>query len=510
MSPRKKSVVLEEFKAVLDELDSAIKTGRAEVARAKLEEISKKKLPRDYVVQVAALARRAEIPDTALRVLGPIVRPARPLAHPATPNETAEYAACLVKIGATTEAFNLLAKIDPRTCPSSLLYKAFAHIAMWDYTASIPLLEAYIAHPEADEYLHFVSRVNLASSLTYERRHNEALLLIDALLNETKSKGFTLLHGNLLELRAQNAIQSSEWEEAEESLAAAEAALAETGARFGLFVRKWRTFYELLRKGEDPKVLLELKRVRKEAESHRHWETQRDCDRVMALVTHDKKLATRLFFGTPFESFRKKLAKDWGERLELPENYEWHGPGKGGPELDLIRGQLEGAKDPLRPGGIIHRFLLTLTSDFYRSQRLACLFAALYPGEFYSPSLAASRLHQASNRLRTWFEKNKLPLALSEAGGFYRLELTGPIKIVVGRPDQAAESPQVLLLREKLGGAEQWFNVRDAAKVLDTSARSALRLLNELREANAIERQGTGNKMQYRFVQRAAKGVQAA
>lgn len=181
--------------------------------------------------------------------------------------------------------------------------------------------------------------------------------------------------------------------------------------------------------------------------------------------------------------------------------------------LDLIRGQLPGAKDPLRAGGILHRFLLTLCSDFYRSQRLACLFAALYPGEFYSPALASSRLHQASNRLRNWFEVNKLPLELSEANGFYRLELTGPIKILVPRPDRAAEDPQVILLREKLAVTDQWFNVRDAATVLDTSTRSALRLLNDLRAAGTIERQGTGNKMQYRFVNRsngAASSEQAA
>ncbi len=498
MSPRLKKLSQDDFTSSLNELDSLIKSGQASEARKILTSFQNLKIPRDLACRVASLARRAELPDIALKLLGPIVRSGKPLAKPVTDSEKAEYAANLVKIGATTEAFSLLKTIDREKCAAVCFFEAFAHISLWNYRGSIPLLETYLKHPLAEPYLTLVAKVNLASSLTFERHHDQALFVIERLIGEAKEKSLTLLHGNLLELRAQNAIFNKRWTEADESLEQANILLAATGARFGLFIKKWKTFSLILQNGLTNESLSQLQEIRTEASVQKHFETLRDCDRVLALTTHDFSLGSRLFFGTPFDSFRQRLRSDWGERFNLPEFFDWKlgPPGESLISLNLHTGEMKNAREPLKTGGILHRLLQVLSSDFYRPQRLACLYSALYPGEYFNASSASLKIHQAVNRLRAWIKKNRLPLVIVEATGFYSLDSTAPFSLRVSHPERLAANPLLEQLLIKWP-ENAWFSVKEAAGITKLSASSTLRLLNELRNEGSLLRQGSGKNIRY-------------
>lgn len=80
-------------------IDEHIKRGDFAGARVALEKFRRRRVPREFVVDVAALARRAFCPDLALRLLNPFVRPSRKSAATATEREKAEYSASLIRVG---------------------------------------------------------------------------------------------------------------------------------------------------------------------------------------------------------------------------------------------------------------------------------------------------------------------------------------------------------------------------------------------------------------------------
>lgn len=236
-----------DFNALLPNLDSLIRSGQSKIARAKLEEVAKTKLPRSIILSLASLARRAELPLLALRWLNPIVRPSPKAPVSATPEEQAEYAAVLIKIGAHEEGLSLLQKLDDSSLPQVSLFRAFGKIGLWDYQGAIPCLEAYVRHPKADSYQALVAEVNLVASYVYARDFSRAETLLERLLPRTHGEGAFLLYGNLRELKAQCCILQSHWDEAARALEEAHVALAETGQVFEFFVRKWKVIELVLR-----------------------------------------------------------------------------------------------------------------------------------------------------------------------------------------------------------------------------------------------------------------------
>lgn len=490
------------LQALIDDIHERIRKGDVAGARHALGELGRRRVPRVSALTVARLARRAELPALAIRVLNPIVRPGPRKEADATDEEKAEYAACLTKIGASEEADVLLASLSPEAVPMALLYRAFALITRWDYEGAIPLLDAFAAVRSVEPYWRIVARVNLASAHVYVHHGKQAGKLLDALLEETKRGEHSLLHGHVLDLAAVNAMQEKAWAEAESYLRRAEelASRDEGGAR-PFFLRKWRAVLEASRKGPKPGAIEGLRAVRREALERRHWETVRDCDRYEATVARDRALLVHLWFGTPFEKFRENMLREFGEPVAIPPEYEWR-LGKAGREkahtLDLFTGEISHGRK-LKPGGLVHRTLVSLCADFYRPVRLAALHYRLYPREYYNPVSAPLRVHQALWELRQWIAKARFPLAIEEREGFYRVTTEGDCRIRVrGGAALGAKAPALLdILRREWPAMP--FSLSDASERLAVSPRSTLRIVREGIEAGELERSGRAALTRYRF-----------
>src|SRR5262249_5493625 len=142
----------------------------------------------------------------------------------ATEKERVEYAAALVRVGATMEAIELLRTCDAKQTPEVSLYLAYAHVTQWDYAASIPLLAKYLPHAP-DLYQAIVVKLNLAAALVHERHHDPAQHLLSELEAETRSERLESLYGNTLERLAELAIDRRRTAEAERYLDRAEKAV---------------------------------------------------------------------------------------------------------------------------------------------------------------------------------------------------------------------------------------------------------------------------------------------
>ncbi|MCB0384157.1 MAG: hypothetical protein KDD43_02095, partial [Bdellovibrionales bacterium] len=77
-----------------------MRSGKGHKVRQALRTLNLSRVPRSQAPIVANLAHRLNLPDLALRLLNPIVRPKDHLDKQATPRECAEYAVALIRLGA--------------------------------------------------------------------------------------------------------------------------------------------------------------------------------------------------------------------------------------------------------------------------------------------------------------------------------------------------------------------------------------------------------------------------
>jgi hypothetical protein len=303
-------------------------------------------------------------------------------------------------------------------------------MAQWNYRASIPVLERYIALPQLDAYQRLIGQVNLAAALVHEWVWDDAEPVLQGIREEAAGIGDRTLLANALELCAQRAIHLERWAEAKRCLEEGEAQLAGRGGLDVLFIEKWKTILKLRQSGAGPASheLELLSRLRRKAEAIRHWETVRDCDLVRASIMMDRELLMHVYFGTPFDSFRIRILRELDRPVDIPRGILW-APGRDcgkGAILDLFRGHWSTRKWAWGPGSTLYRIFSVLVSDFYRPFRVGLLFGQTYPGEHFNPASSPGRIHQTIRGLRLFFAENGLPLKVAWTGRGYRLTASTP------------------------------------------------------------------------------------
>lgn len=486
---------------LLEQTDHAIKAGQGRVARRILRSSDLNRVPRAHRSKLANIARRADLPNLAVSLLNPLVRPStRKKGDAATDVEKAEYAAALTSIGAADEAIEVLGEFDSSQTPAALLYHAFALFGSWDYAAAIPLLESYVQSSSLSEYERLVGRVNLAAALVHTKCLDRAEPMLIELKAFAQKQGHRLLLGNVLEIWAQAAIHAKDWKLAERLLAESRATLASSESLGEFFVKKWEVILSALRSDSLASCQKAFDRLRQEALQWQHWETLRDLDFFTASISRDAHAALHVYAGTPFAAFRSRLLLEIPFSLDIPSSYLWRLGAKARPthQISLIDGRNGDGEQILEVGQVMHRLLRLLASDFYRPMRVPTLFSRLFPGEHYHPIHSSMRVHQAMKRLRTWMDRSGLPIAIEEFNGFYSLK--GQRVEIVVPTDSGKETPERLVAQQlKARFPDDEFGVQDVRQALGTTERTAQRILRELLSQGLVVKVGKGRATSYRF-----------
>lgn len=484
----------------LEKIDKLIRAGHGAEAQHALEKLTKDKLARKDLTAASALAWRCNRPLVGIRLLNSIVRPSHRRPTQATEAERIEYAACLIKIGATDEALRLLATVEASYDPRRLLIEAFGYISQWRYQSALPLLSKYIASSGVTRYDKTVGKVNLAEALIHQGHDQQALSLLRELLHDASAQRLNLVLGKVLELSAQYWIFKKKYSEAEAYLDKAQKLLNESQSLDAFFVKKWHGLMEYSSKKGKGEAKATLDAIRADALERSHFETIRDCDRFEAIITKNGGLVQKLFFGTPFESFRDQLQADWGSPLASETHFIWQLSGAETSEcsLDLFEVSPAFALE-LKPGQLLHRLLTTLCRDFYRPFRVATLHSYLYPNEFFNPTSSPARIHEAVKRLRVWLEKHKLKVEITEDSGTYRLSSAKPFSIKVPSPSQPQTKSSSFLKIVRDQWPARGFTVNELSKVLECSPRTALTYVKEAESEGTVVREGQGPKTKYRL-----------
>lgn len=489
-------------KSDLKQIDGLIKKGLGKAAEEALVSFLAGGTQRQDLAEIAFCSWRIGRPDLGVKILNPVVRPEPRSPLHATPRELAEYAQCLVSLGAFEEGSKLLDGLDEKSFPRILFYRASVLVSQWRYGDSIPLLTRYCALPGLDAYGKLVAKVNLAAALVYEKHFVKAGYLLNELLHASHLRGHGLLLGRLLELSAENFIQQKKYGEAERFLVEAAKRLREMNGSEPIFVRMFTAFVNLWKRGTDEATLSAVQEVRREGERGGLAEVMRHCDRTIAIATQDAELLSYVYFGTPFKEYRERLVRDFGlkNRPDL-KSFVWNlGTGKAKPlALNLLTGNLVGSKAGLGEGSLIHRLVAALAHDLYRPARLVSLHARIYPTHFFHPLHSPPLVNTAIARLRSWCRENRFPLLVVAKKGTYRLSASAPIVLQLPEQIEWGSKQTSLLASVKQVWPNQWFSAADALGKVKTSRSSFARTLQNAVKEGELESVGSARATRYRF-----------
>lgn len=485
----------DDLKTLFDQVEERIVSGQIREAGEKLKRLRLRQIPRADLCRAAKLYRRVGWNEQSLRLLMPIVRPKAKLLQPASPEEKAEYAIGLQCAGSLDEARQLLDEIPEEQAPEVLLYKAIFRFPDWDYAGAIPDLSRLIQTSPSDSYLGQVARLNLAAAFVVEEDFVEAEEILIELTRTTAERGQNLLHCNCLEISAQAAIFSGDFNRAKEMLTQAETLLTGIKTFDRLWLIKWRAILEAMA-NEDPALLLS---ARAEAERRSHWETVRELDFITCKIRPTEELLLKLFFGSRSEAYRRRLAR----HFTLPEIDSAYVCAGGKFQSAVPKSPIRcfrDLRDELSPGDLPHLLLILLLSDAYLGMRSGEIHSRLFPNQFFNPYTSLDRVHHVVKRTKEMLDDQLPGLVLRLSEGFYRLdfsELKRPIEIPSQWPTPNALDVKLHALRERTNKSQ--FESKDVQTALELSRSAANRLIACWRDADIIDRLDYANPPRFKI-----------
>ncbi len=485
------------------QLEALVVSGRHEECRRRLDRVPPRSIQREWAAKYAQLAMRTHRSLFALKALHRFIHPGNPFEASATDSEKSTYASALLHLGAAHEALELLDSVNTERTPEALLQTAFAHFALWDYKAAIPILERFIAHPGPAPYRKLVGKVNLIAAHAYCRDWGKALPLLREAKSLCKSEGYGLLLGNCHELEAQALFFTGRYDEALAELGESRERLREQNGIYALFAEKWALFCECFR-SNSPESLARLRAFREKAREHSHWETIRECDLFEATLAGDGEIFRKVIFGTPSENYRQRARLVFGKVTRSSGRYRWRlGPPTDGADTPVF--------DPYEPQGPArtalhdrpHLFAAfeELTADFYKPAHLTALFRGVYPAEKFNPYTSPARVLRLLRRLNGWFEEAGLPLRVDLHKSEFSLAAEQPIDILLlrGKKRTAADG-KFAELKNAFPGKS--FSSAKVSGAMGISMASARRLIKTALSEGKVTAVGRGRGTSYRLASR--------
>ena len=470
---------------LIEECENLIRTGSPETAHKKLTSVHAADVSRDQRLALANLCRRVGLISSGLRLLTPLVHPDKGVwGLEATSAELAEHAMLLRKSGTAREALSTLNRADSNQTSEVFLNRAMCHIDLREYSEAVANLEIYLKQPEISPYKKLSASAHLASALFALDRWEQAGHFVNETIAQSTAENFNKITAQSLELRARIHLNYGRFNQARADLAS---------SRDTVSIYKWSRIIDAM-ENRDKNILLEF---RQDAAAHHNWETVREADRFHLKLEFDENRFNWLLFGTPFSAYRKSVEM---EHQRSPARQELMFGDDRAPALDLVTGEITGPMICQAPPRLVHRLVNALLRDFYQPIPTGCLFAELFPGEYFNVFSSVHRVHQAIHRARKWFDSQKIPVAIVESQGHYSLAINGhfAVRVPYERQTLEAEARRFHALLQHFGS--KGFTARQARQDLGLTPAVFKSLMNWAEETGNVSRLGAGPSTRYRIL----------
>lgn len=490
-------------KRQLQAMDQWIKQGQINRAKEALEELCRPGLDEEVSLNLAKLCRRCGLIQLGLRVLEGHSFDERGRPQYNSPN-LIEYAALLARAGGGVEALTLMSKASDQSSSDAVFTQSAALINCGRFEAAISVLESFIAKHPSNEYSALVARLNIANSLIYLDAYDQVEPWLEEVLEHTEEQAFKLLRANSYELLCKACVARGQLDQASRFLDRAEKILsADEGFSDALYLLKWKAIIYDLQTKEPAGESEAFKQLQTRARKMKHFETLREYDLFMGILTYNSERLKKVYFGSPYPGTQAKALRylkrqDQASSLSYTYKGEFSDLKASEPQCSehlrsLSVGQSQITEQlSLKKGQVNDRLFQILTSDLYNPIPKLSVNARLFPDKALTPHQSIHCLDQAIFRLNEVFRRGKLRAKVHANDHRCILSLNGHY-LVYG----AAKEEDALSRLKRVFG-EQTFKRKQVTAELGMSERSTSRWLQSAVESGHIEALGGGRSRSYR------------
>lgn len=484
----------EKYALKLDAIEEEIRKANWQVAAERLLALKNRKVPEAFLKRYAILARRANVPQYALSLLKPIVRGTNRKGVISSEDLRAEYAANLVRLGVCQEAQAIYNSIDYKKVPEAHQTAAHLHIKNWDYAQAITHLEAFLNISSLTKYTEAIAKINLSLCHIYEENYQVAANYLNDVLTLEANEQTHLLKGNALRFLGNMEYQQENYATALQFFKKARLQLSSSTGIDAFLIEKWIALSTLHLEAGSERSRQTVKEISEKALKIRHWESLRDIDYQLGMFDKNESLLLRVYFGTPFSSFRERILRKLPS-LSVPSEYTWN---LGKADALTPRTRFDINEQEIKAGQLIHRVLSALSKDFYRPLTSIDIFDKAFQDSAYSSKHSEQRVYQAMMRVRQWLEDKKLPLLVDSTDNYYSLGSSVALDFIV-RIEEKPMTQSEFRIKKLQETLPHPFTLAEAATVLGISARRTSDLLHENVKAGVLEITGKASKTRYIF-----------
>lgn len=466
----------------LNKIDLAIREARLDDARREFQLLRDKKWSRTQIVELCQIAKRLNESYMILRWLHPVIRSEVQLHPPPTSVEKSLFAMALTRIGAFSEAAEILKTLNEDR-PEIHYAKANLNVSQWKYAKAIRPLKRYVRSFSPTDYPSLIGQVNLLAAHVLSDQLDEALDLGPPLLERLPADKYPLLRANVLEIMSQLRFRQGEYNLMRPYLNEAAALLKNSNSDYELFVAKWKFILKLFEaKGRGERLGPDCRNLKRLAERRLSFETLREIDFYMALAAGDRELFLKVYTGTRFPDYRSRMRLLYGFNERAPSELSCRiGPPAQGAANEIV----DLASLNLTPTS--RQMLETLLSDFYRPIQIGEVYKELYPREYFAPQTALMRLYQVFRRLRLELRKRDAPLDIHWTRKQIQWCPTRSFTLQYQAPDALGSAPHAAD-RIASSFSSEPFSAHDVRKRLGISSASAYNLLKDAMAKKTIKR----------------------
>lgn len=460
------------------------------------------RITRPQLAKFCELLRRGGFPEKSVKLLFRYVRGKGRNLKRANAEELIEYAGALIALKATEEAKSLLQDESLRKRPKSYLFLAFAEINEWNYEKARDHLIKYLDLAPHASYERMIVMVNLLASKVFllpeGMQDPELGNEISKNIKFCEDNNYLTLKANLKEINTQFLLKTHSQNKAQESTKLISSIIDDPMAKDNLFIQKWSIIADTPQKGAKAEVIkkweLRLLALKELAEKIQHYETIREVDFYLSYFA--PALIEKVYFGTPYESYRRRITKE--HKPALPDFYWYSLSQEVSYKFDYL------TFNDFKLGSLPMRVILALVQDFYRPLNKYAFFTIVFQGEHFNPDSSFNKLHQAIFRARTWLKEKEIPLTIQEKNESFFL--SGPVAIKVYLQDKQnhvvlTDQNQIIWDEIQVHFSDQPFSVKEILSLgLFNNPRAAQRFLETKIRENLIEKSGKARSIQYRIL----------
>lgn len=477
----------------LSDLDLLIKNGQSAEAWDRFKKIKISEIRPNLLKDFSTIARRLQKPLLGLKILRTPIRDHIQQKQKASDEDVIAYCHSLIKLGLFNETKRWLSEISADKYPEVYDLQARAEYGQWNHAAAAPLFKRYLDSIDPDSYLYLVGSLNLSASYLSSGRPASARKWLNQAIEKSVATDKKVILGNCYELMGQVCMDQGKYSESRRYLKRGAKVLGRNMGIWSFYLEKWDFVGQCLKNGYSKELVAEGRRLLKVAKFQGYWEDVREIERHLATIENDEARLLRIYFGTPFASYKRRVIKNYSGKLVIPRELEVTLFG------ESCSARVFDAHQALKDHPVLEKLFFILTRDFYRPLPVGYVFDSLYSDTWFDPLHSSDRLYDAVKRLRGCLEQEKRGSVHWQSGG---IQLIGqrPLKIIVRDQESFADPADRCLKAVRRTFRGSWFTRGQICRELQVSASTALRLIQKGFENYKMEKTGMGRSVRYRFL----------